>query len=270
MRSGIVFGLFLAALTLGQSLGYAQSPNPERLFELGMNAMTGVGPDRNPQTGLEYIRRSAELGFPPAEVMLGSLYDTGMIVTREPGQAATWYKKASLQDDTVGEWLLGRLYFSGSLGPRDLNEAARWLQKAASHGDPFGQYLLASVKLERQDYAGAATWFRKASMQGLPQAQQQYGFLLKAGQGVPLDKAEAYVWLLVSYEGGNQSNPVANTLAQLQAELSNEQVDQAKSRAHDLEQTVSRVVVARGCTGWPGEFNVLPAPPPPDIQSFCR
>ena len=270
MRFRILGAALLAALVLGSAASYAQSASPQHLFEMGLDAMNGVGPDRNPLAAVDYIHRSADLGYPPAEVMLGSFYDTGNTVLRDPGQAATWYKKAALQDDPVGEWLLGRLILSGAVPPRDLNEAARSLQKSAAHGDAFGQYLLGSVKLERQDYAQAAVWFRKAAMQGMPQAQEQLGLLLKQGQGVSLDKSEAYVWLLVSYDAGNQSANVASALVQVQAELSNEQLDQAKARARDLEQTATRVVASRGCTGWPGEFNVIPAPPPPDIQSFCR
>jgi TPR repeat protein len=270
MRSRILGAALLGVLILGPATSHAQSASPQHLFEMGLDAMNGVGPDRNAQAALDYIHRSADLGYPPAEVMLGSFYDTGNPVPREPAQAATWYKKAALQDDPVGQWLLARLILAGIVPPRDLNEAARWLQKSAAHGDPFGQYLLGSVKLERQDYAPAAIWFRKAALQGMPQAQEQLGLLLKQGQGVNLDKTEAYVWLLVSYDAGNQSANVASTLAQLQAELGTEQLDQAKARARDLEQTASRVVASRGCTGWPGEFNAIPAPPPPEIQNYCR
>jgi TPR repeat protein len=231
--------------------------------------MMGVGPDRNEQAALDNIRHSAQLGYPPAEVLLGYLYETGSIVTKDPGQAADWYKKAAMQDDPVAEWLLGRLIFTAAV-PRDLTEAARWLQKAAAHNDVFGEYLLGKVKLEHQDYTKAAELFRKAAMQGLPQAQQQLGLLLKQGQGVGLDKSEAYTWLVMSYDAGNQSASVATNLAQLEAELGTNGTQQAKSKARDLEPITNRVVVARGCTGWQGEFDTVPAPPPPDIQNSCR
>jgi uncharacterized protein len=264
-----VLALLLVSFVLGQGSSYAQSPSPERLFELGMNALSGVGSGRDEQGALGYLRHSADLGYPPAEVLLGYFYDTGTIITRDPGEAASWYKKAAQQDDPVGGWLLGRLILSSAV-QRDLNEANRWLQKSAAHGDPFGEYLLGRVKLERQDYPAAATWFRKAAMQGLPQAEQQLGQLLEQGQGVNLDKSEAYTWLLMSYDAGNQSAAVATALAQLQAELGSTQLDQAKSKAQELEQTANRVVTSRGCTGWPGELDVMPTPPPPDIQNFCR
>ena len=59
-------------------------------------------------------------------------------------------------------------------------------------------------------------------------------------------------------------------LQALEAELSSTQIEQAKSKALDLEGTVSRPAAAHGCTGWPGEFNDIPTPPPPDLQRFCR
>jgi TPR repeat protein len=268
MRAATISATLLSILFV-TAVSHAQSPNASRLYELGMIAMMGVGPDRNDQAALENIRRSAQLGYPPAEVLLGYLYETGSIVTKEPGQAADWYKKAAMQDDPVAEWLLGRLIFTSAV-PRDLTEAGRWLQKAAAHNDVFGEYLLAKIKMEHQDYPKAAEMFRKAAMQGLPQAQQQLGLLLKQGQGTNVDKSEAYTWLLMSYDAGNQSAAVANNLAQLEAELGTNGVQQAKSKARELEPTTNRVVVARGCTGWQGEFDTVPAPPPPDIQNSCR
>jgi TPR repeat protein len=102
----------------------------------------------------------------------------------------------------------------------------------------------------------------------LPQAQQQLGLLLKRGQGVNEDKFEAYVWLLVSTDAGNRS--AANDLQALEADLGSNRVEQAKTKARQVEQTANRHVAAHGCTGWSGEFDATPAPPPPDLQRFCR
>ena len=156
----------------------------------------------------------------------------------------------------------------GAIPGRDLNEAAGFFQSAANHGDAFGEYLLGQVKLERQDYPGAASWFRKAAEQGLPQAQEQLAKLLRDGQGVTVDKFEAYAWMLVSNDAGNRR--VMGDLQGLEAELGTNQVEQAKTKAREMESSVTRNVTAHGCTGWVGEFDVIPAAPPPDIQKFCR
>ena len=257
--------LMLSGLAIAQT----NSIDAPRLYETGMNALTGVGPSHNNQTALDSLRRSADLGYPPAQVVLGYIYETGSAsVTPDAGQALDWYKKAAKQDDKVGEWLLGRAYLTGVGTARDLDQAAAALKRSASHNDPFGQYLLGTVQLEKNQYAQAADSFRKAAMQGLPQAQQQLGNLLKEGRGVNIDKFEAYVWLLLSARAGN--NTVGADLGALEGDLGSNRTEEAKTKARDLELSVGRLVVARGCTGWPGEFNPMPTPPPPDIQNFCR
>jgi TPR repeat protein len=163
---------------------------------------------------------------------------------------------------------MGRLYYTGSGVARDLNEAESFFQSSAGQGDPLGQYFLGRVRLDRQDYAQAAASFRKAAEQGLPQAQYELAQLLKDGKGVGQNRFEAYVWLLVSFNAGNQT--ASSDLSFLEGDLGSTQVEKAKGRARELENAVSRSVVAHGCTGWPGEFATVPSPPPPDLQRFCR
>jgi TPR repeat protein len=242
-------------------------PNAAQLFNKGMNALLGSGASRNDVTVLDSFHRSAELGYAPAQVVLGYLYETGTIVAPDPMQAFDWYKRAAGQDDPLAQWLVGYLIYTGAVPPRDLNEASLWFQKSAAHNDPFGQYLLGRVRLERKDYAGAAMWLQKAALQGLPQAQQQLGLLLLQGRGVPEDKFGAYVWLLLSSE--TERSP-GNDLQALEADLGGNQVEQAKSKAREFEASSHRRVAAHGCTGWNGELLAIPAPPPPNIQRFCR
>ena len=267
MRRVILFACLLSALGL-----FAETTtlgtNSQQLFDRGMNALTGTGPSRSDVQALDYFRRAADLGFVPAQVVLGYFYESGSITAANPSQAAEWYRKAAAQDDALAEWRLGQLIFRGDLPLRDLNEASQLLDKAARHGNPFAQLVLGELRLERGDYATAAAWFGKAANQGLPQAQQQLGLLFKQGKGMNENKRKAYVWLLVSLDSGNQS--VAADLQQLEAELGSNLTEQAKSEARELEKSVARAVVSRGCTGWPGEFDALPSPPPPDLQRFCR
>ena len=259
----------LVFLALFSASAFSQTPgvNAQRLFEKGLDSLAGIGVSQNDLNAIDYIHRSADLGYAPAQTAMGYFYETGFRVSADPNAAAEWYKKGARQDDRVGSWLLGRLYYTAAL-PRDLDAAETALKRSADQGDPFGAYLLGLVKLERNDYITAATMFRKAAMQGIPLAQQHWGELLKDGKGVDADKAQAYTWLLVSYDAGNLK--AGNDLPALEAALGSTQADAAKAKARELEQTVTRAVVARGCTGWPGELDAVPTPPPPDIQRFCR
>jgi hypothetical protein len=250
----------------GQSVPLGQ--NASELFEKGMNALRGSSATRSSPNAINYFRRSAELGFAPAQVVLGYFYDTGNAVTADPHQALEWYRRAAEQDDPLAEWLVGRMIYAGLAPPRDLNEAQKWLEKSSSHGDPFAEYLSGRIALERSDYARSASRLQQAAEQGLPQAQQALAQLLRDGHGVPPDYFQAYVWLLMSYDGGLRD--AMTDLQALEAELSGTQVGRAKSKARELEGTMSRSAVAHGCTGWPGEFDVIPTPPPPDLQRFCR
>jgi len=258
----------LISLLSGSAFAQTLGLDAPRLFDRGMDALTGVGQSRSDQLALDNIHRAADLAYAPAEVVMGYFYETGTVVAADPSQAAEWYRKASKQGDKVGSWLLGRLYFTGSGVPRDLDQAEAALIKAAGQNDPYGQYLLGMVKLSRNDYVGAATWFRRAANQGIPQAQQQYGELLKDGKTGTADKSEAFLWLSISFDAGNQS--AGPSLAELQGQLGATEVEKVKNKARDLEQVVTRAAIARGCTGWQGELDVVPAPPTPDISRFCR
>ena len=86
--SSLLLGSFLTIPAFGQAriLGCNAPP----LYEKGMNSLMGVGISRNDLNALDYLRRSAELGYPQAQVVVGYLYDTGSVVTQDSGQAAEW------------------------------------------------------------------------------------------------------------------------------------------------------------------------------------
>ena len=280
MRSSLLLVLFLGVIApFARPQSSGNSKKGEDLFERGMNALRGSATARDHVSALDYFEQAAHEGYGPAQVVLGYFAETGTFVPRGPQQAASYYAKAAEQNDRVGQWALGKLYFSGDAGTRDLARAQEWLLRAADQGDPFGAYLLGLVKLERQDYSAAATRFRNAAEQGLPQAQQRLAVLLKDGRGVTQDRAEAYMWLLLSVHTGRSRSegsalvPAIDSnylLGELESALGGTAVERAKTKAREMETSVDRSRVAQGCTGWKGEFDDVPATPPPDIQQFCR
>lgn len=249
--------------------GFAQSNSPQALYERGMDAISGAGPSRNDLQALDYFRHSAELGYVPAQVALGYLYDTGTLTAGSQSQAVEWYRKAADQDDVLAEWLLGRAYYNGGGIQRDLNAAQKWLTLATERGNPFAAYYLALV-MEDRDYTKASALYKLAADQGLPAAQYNYAKALKNGRGVELDRFHAYVWFVIALDAGYSL--AASDLAELDGGgfLSTSQISDAKQKARELEKTVVRAVNAKGCTAWDGELDQFPTPPPPKIQHFCR
>jgi len=271
MRTARLVSIYLLLVVIqaaGQRQTESAGTDAKALFERGMNALAGSSATRSGPDAIDSFRRSAELDYVPAQVVLGYLNETGQGVTADQGQAFNWYKKAASQDDPLAEWLAARVILAGEVPPRDFNQAAKWLEQASGHGDPFAEYLLGTVALERSNYALAAQQFRNASDQGLPQAQVHLAALLREGRGTAVDYFEAYVWMLAGRDNGLRVNE--SDLQSLEAELGSARVADAKIRARDLETRATRSVAAHGCTGWRGEFDEIPSPPPPDIQRFCR
>jgi len=169
----------------------------------------------------------------------------------------------------LAQWMLGRSYFNGGGIQQDLNAAEKWLKPAADHGNPFAAYYLARILADR-DYAKAPAMFKIAADQGLPPAQYYYAKALKDGRGIELDRLNAYAWFVVALDAGYST--AQRDLAELDGGgfLSTAQIAEAKGKARQLEQTVIRAVTSRGCTGWDGELNEFPSPPPVKLQRFCR
>jgi TPR repeat protein len=259
----------LPTLVLLSALAVAQSTSPDALYERGMDAITGIGSSRNDASGIDYFRRSAALGYGPAQIALGYYYETGTSVARDPVQALDLYRKAAQQGDPLAGWLAGRIYFLGEGVPRDLDAAQKWLKVAANQNNAYGAYYMARLMADR-DITKAPKLFKIAADQGLPQAQYLYAKALRDGHGVPQDRLTAYIWFTIAADAGYSAANADLSELDRGGLLTIDQISQAKSQARDLEQVVIRAINARGCSGWQGEFDELPTPPPPQLQRFCH
>jgi TPR repeat protein len=259
-----VLGLLCAALCS------AQSNSPESLYDRGVDAITGVGPMHDDVQGVDYFRRSAELGYGPAQIALGYYYETGGTIPKDTNQALELYRKAAQTGDPLAAWLAGRLYFLGNGVPHDMDAAQKWLKISASLNNAYGAYYLARLVSGRGDDAKAVPLYKIAADQGLPQAQYYYGKALKEGRGITRDRLNAYAWLTVAADAGY--NAASQDLVELSRSgaLNLEQIAEAKTKARDMEQVVLRAINARGCAGWTGEFDEMPTPPPPPFQRYCH
>ena len=261
--------VFLILLALTSAFTFAQSNSPDALYAHGMDAITGVGPSRNDLEGIDYFRRSADLGYGPAQIALGYYYETGTVIAGSQSQALEFYRKAAAQGDPLASWLAGRRYFLGNGVPRDLDAAQKWLKQAAEQNNAFAAYYLGRLMADR-DYSKAPALYKIAAEQGLPQAQYFYAKVLKDGRGIPQDRFNAYVWLTIALDA--HYTAASTDLTQLDGGgyFTMAQLSEAKAKARDLEQVVIRAVNSRGCSGWDGEFDEFPTTPPPKLQPFCH
>jgi TPR repeat protein len=263
MRRMILSSIFLFLGTLA----LAQSTSPEALYERGMDAITGVGPSRNDAEGVDYFRRSSDVGYGPAQIALGYYYETGTSVARDPAKAVDLYRKAAQQGDPLAGWLAGRIYFLGNGVPRDLEAARKWLKLASDQNNAYGAYYMGRLMADR-DFTKAPVLYKVAADQGLPQAQYFYAKALKDGRGIAQDRFTAYVWYTIAADAGYSA--AGTDLSEIDGGLTPDQISQARAKAHDMEQVVIRAITSHGCSGWDGEFDEFPTPPPPKLQSFCH
>src|SRR5277367_1858742 len=99
-----------AIFALLSTLACAQSTSPEALYDRGIDAITGVGTSQNDALGVDYFRRSADIGYGPGQIALAYYYETGTVVAISQTQAIDLYRKAAQQGDPLAGWLVGRHY----------------------------------------------------------------------------------------------------------------------------------------------------------------
>jgi uncharacterized protein len=261
--------ILASILVLSSAMAYAQSTSPDALYERGMDAITGIGDSENEPLGVDYFRRSAELGYGPGQIALAYYYETGTILAINQTQAIELYRKAAQQGDPLAGWLVGRHYFLGNGVPRDLDVAQKWLKLSADQGNAYGAYYYGRL-LADKDYTKAPKYYKIAADQGLPQAQYFYAKALKDGRGIAQDRFTAYIWYTIAADAGYAAAAPDLTELDNSGYITMNQVMEAKAKAHEMEQFVIRAVTAKGCSGWQGEFDEFPTPPPPKLQRFCH
>lgn len=147
-------------------------------------------------------RPLAEQGEVKAQIVLGSMYDTGLGVPQDYIEAAKWYLLAAKQGNSNAQFKLGSMYDIGLGVPQDYKEALKWWRLAAEQGDAFAQLNLGAKydhgKVVPQNFKEAVRWYRLAAEQGNVFAQEKLGWKYVLGEGVPQDDVLAHMWLNIA------------------------------------------------------------------------
>lgn len=112
---------------------------------------------------------------------------------------------------------LGFMYQYGYGVRANYNESLKWYKLAASDGDPLAEGTVGRLYFEKQDYKNALPWFKKCALhdiqsgterkteQAILACQGMVGTMYLYGQGVPVNKPEAKVWLKKAADQGEGS-----------------------------------------------------------------
>jgi len=155
------------AATSAEAASAAPAENAQALYDEGVRRI-----EAKDRTGLEVLRKAANLGLPRAQFYLAKLYEAG----------------------------------EGGL-KKDLFEARRWTERAATAGEPGAMHNLALAYYKgeggERNSTKAASWFRRAADLNLVDSQFNLAQLYEFGRGVDQNVAESYKWYLIAARNGD-------------------------------------------------------------------
>lgn len=180
----------------------------QALYALGHHYFHGQGTKKDLPTAAKWFRKSAELGFAPAQDKLGIIYEHGIGVAKSATEAIKWYTLAAQSGNLEGQYHLGVMYGTGTGVATDFAKSSEWLLKAAKQGHVDAQATLGRLFLQGadevpKDYVEAGVWLRKAADAGDAQAQVSLADLLVRGKGVEKDLEEAARYFSLAAEQGD-------------------------------------------------------------------
>jgi TPR repeat protein len=194
---GAVASAFIAVFVLFTPL---MGPGAEETARQGMEAYEG---ERFVEAA-ELFESAANDGNPTAQAYLGQMYEFGLGVAPDLGEARRWYEPAAEQGNAMAQGGLGYLLIFGPPGVSgDTAQGMRWLRSAAEQNDARAQNNLGAALTMTEEYSQARQFFRQAADQGYMMAQRNLGDLYFHGRGGSQSYPDALSWYRRAAEQGD-------------------------------------------------------------------
>ncbi len=180
----------------------AEAGNPRGMSALASAYTRGEGTERSWPDAIEWFRRASAQGDPYATYALGECYYFGKGVPADMRTAFSYLATSANENDNfLAQVLLGDIYRSGELDTRDFVEALRLYESAADSGSLDaeakigtmifngevidGQPVIGGPRPEEADHTAAFEIFRRGAARENPLSMYYYAMLLWNGIGVP-------------------------------------------------------------------------------------
>ena len=124
--------------------------NAQAQFNLGSCYEDGEGVTKNPTKAFEWYQKAADQGDAIAQIRIGVCYEYGEGVAKNPTKAFEWYQKAADQGYAIAQRNLGWCYEEGQGVAQSYEKACEWYQKAADQGDAIAQESLEEYYISEQ------------------------------------------------------------------------------------------------------------------------
>jgi TPR repeat protein len=209
-------------------------PNFKHLNELGRRTLIGDGPamyeiglrylngdkgfNKDQDTGIQWIKNSANAKHKDAQLMIANLYKHGSSVNQDYYKASIWYKTLATQKNSAAKCNVGVMYNEG-LGVRnDPLEASKWFTWAADQKNSDAQFNLGMLKLQgrglHQDEEEAVGWLYKSARQGNVYACYEFGDIYFEGR-CQIEKDQKRGLKLIQFAAKNGSTQAQLKMARL-------------------------------------------------------
>lgn len=164
------------------------------LYRLGMMSLNGTGCEKNPQTAVKYLKKSAELNNENALCEYGKLLTEGKVILQDIEAGIKMLEKSAEKNENA-RYYLGRLYLKGEIVPQDIDKAAEYLKGCPEN--PYASYALGRLYSDdsdiRFDPGKAEAYFKKAVRHSLDCAEYALGRLYLREDFKNIQLAEMYL-----------------------------------------------------------------------------
>lgn len=138
----------------------------------------------NVRRAIDFFKKSAEIGYPPAQATIGTLYLKGLpnLLEKDYQKGIDLVSKAVSQKSLTARYNLGMAYYNGDGVSKDLFKASQWLEVAVRQNFSEAQYTLGVMLLEGDGIKKSTTRGVKLLEQAAAQGHQLASkYLLKRG-----------------------------------------------------------------------------------------
>lgn len=122
---------------------------------------------------------------------------------RKYAEAFSKYLVLSEQGDVQSQIVVGQMYEDGLGVQQNLGQARRWYEAAAERNSLEAQHRLGYMFYQANDYTSAFSWYQVAASRGYLPALWRLAWLYRQGKGVAVDQTKAYSLLEQAAKSGH-------------------------------------------------------------------
>ena len=194
----------------------ADAGMPLPMYTVGRAFLFGKGTPADVEKGKKWLDAAAGQGSMDAQMLLGSAYMSGKILSKDPQLAAKYVLLAAQNQNVDGhlqsslglaQYWVAVMYDNGAGLEKSNAKALEYLQLAAANGNKLAQFDVGSLYNDGKggvpmDKARACDLFEKAADQGHEKAMHNVAFCYQVGVGGKKDEQKAIKYYTQAGEAG--------------------------------------------------------------------